>query len=115
MTICEPGDIVLVRFPFTDLTSAKKRPAVVISPPEFPLRHGDFLVIALTSQPQKSAIEVHRWSESGLPRKTWLKPILATLSQDVIQRKLGQLHRDDFPGVMQTLSVMIAGEFWLPR
>ncbi len=40
MTTYEPGAVVLVRFPFTNLTAAKKRPAVVVSPQEFSRRHG---------------------------------------------------------------------------
>jgi mRNA-degrading endonuclease toxin of MazEF toxin-antitoxin module len=47
MTPFEPRDTVLVRFPFTDLTAVKKRPAVIISPAEFTRRHGDVVLIAL--------------------------------------------------------------------
>ena len=42
-----PGDVVLVRLPFTDLTSSKKRPALVLSPPQFSTQHGDIVVLAL--------------------------------------------------------------------
>jgi hypothetical protein len=35
MTVYDPGDVVLVRLPFTGLTSSKKRPAVVVSRREF--------------------------------------------------------------------------------
>jgi hypothetical protein len=31
MTPFEPGDVVLVRFPFTDLTAVKKRPALIVA------------------------------------------------------------------------------------
>jgi len=33
MTSYDTGDIVLVRYPFTDLTTSKKRPADILSPP----------------------------------------------------------------------------------
>ena len=52
MIASKPGDIVLVRFPFTDLSAAKQRPALVISPDAYAVRHGDVVVLALTSRPQ---------------------------------------------------------------
>ena len=47
----EPGTIVLVKFPFTDFSSTKKRPAVVISPILYGARYGDTVVVPLTSSP----------------------------------------------------------------
>jgi mRNA interferase MazF len=44
------GDVVLVPFPFTDLTSSKRRPALVISPDAFNDQMKDVVVAAITSQ-----------------------------------------------------------------
>ena len=44
------GDIVLVSFPFTDLSSSKRRPALVVSPDTFNERMQDLVLAAITSQ-----------------------------------------------------------------
>jgi mRNA interferase MazF len=44
------GDIVLVSFPFTDLTFAKRRPALVVSPDIFNEINEDLILLAVTSQ-----------------------------------------------------------------
>jgi len=41
------NDIILVRYPFTDLSSSKVRPAVVVSAPH---SSDDFFVVPLTSK-----------------------------------------------------------------
>ena len=46
------GDIVLVPFPFTDLSSTKKRPALVVSPDKFNEHAQDVVLVAITSQPR---------------------------------------------------------------
>lgn len=43
------GSVVLVAFPFTDLTATKVRPALVLSTPEFHRRHGDVILAAISS------------------------------------------------------------------
>ncbi len=50
----EFGDIVLVPFPFTDQTTTKKRPAVVVSSSEYQHQRPDVVVMAVTSQMQPS-------------------------------------------------------------
>ena len=48
------GDIVLVPFPFTDLSFTKKRPALVVSPDKFNEHAQDVVLVAITSQPSDS-------------------------------------------------------------
>jgi mRNA interferase MazF len=43
------GDIVLIPVPFTDLSSTKRRPVIVISRNEYNLSSSDVLVVAMTS------------------------------------------------------------------
>jgi len=42
-------DIILIPIPFTDLTSQKKRPAIIISNNNYNETHEDIVVVALTS------------------------------------------------------------------
>jgi mRNA interferase MazF len=44
------GDVVLVPFPFTDLTAVKQRPALIISADVFNSTRDDVVVVAVTSQ-----------------------------------------------------------------
>ena len=44
------GDVVLVPFPFTDQTAAKKRPAVVVSSELYNRARPDIILMAITSQ-----------------------------------------------------------------
>ena len=47
----EQGDIVLVPVPFTDLSSQKRRPVIVISNDAYNRASPDVIVIAMTSNP----------------------------------------------------------------
>ena len=50
---CDPGTVVLVRFPFTNLETHKKRPAVIVSPATYAERYGDVVIAPLTSVDQQ--------------------------------------------------------------
>jgi mRNA interferase MazF len=93
-TIAQPGDVVLVRFPFTDLTTAKLRPAVVIA------THGDDLTIAgIFSGPQpprETWISLNSqdptFSQTGLKTTSVIKAErIAVIEQSIVVRKLGSL------------------------
>lgn len=48
-TLYQQGDIVVVRFPFTDLSQTKKRPALIVSNAQVN-QTGDYLMVQITSQ-----------------------------------------------------------------
>jgi len=48
------GDIVLIPIPFTDLSSQKRRPVIVVSNAEYNRTAPDVVVVAMTSNPTSS-------------------------------------------------------------
>ncbi len=109
-TAYEAGDVVLVRFPFTDLSSQKRRPAVVIFSGAEESRYRDLIVMALTSRlaakSQPGEYRLHDWPSAGLLLPTMTKPLLATLSASMIVRRLGTLAPVDRQGVAIVLSFL---------
>lgn len=111
MTLYKPGDVVLVLFPFTDLESFKKRPALVLSTEAYQRKHKDVIILALTSQSQPSRENQIHWQRAGLPKPTWLKPVVATISLNLISRQLGHLDRSDWGKVTKELYTSIDQSF----
>ncbi len=64
------GDVLLVPFPFTDQTGTKKRPAIVINSMTYSHRHGDLILMAITSRIRKplnfGELEIIEWQKAGL-------------------------------------------------
>jgi len=113
MTRYDPGDIVLMRFPFSDLSTSKQRPALVLSSRRFAARQGDVVVLAMTSQPSTEAkLRLAQWRSSGLPKPTCLKPVIGTLAATLVLRRLGKLHPDDHPCVGHALRLLIHADFF---
>ncbi len=72
------GDIVLVSFPFTDLTSSKRRPALIISPDSFNAAGEDLVLAAITSHitddPIRSNSPALIFQKAGFPRNRSSRP-----------------------------------------
>ncbi len=89
--IYNPGDIVLIPFPFSDLSTLKKRPVLVLNNFD---RFGDFLSLPLTSQYHSLAIELNSryLKEGGLPKTSWLRyDKIFTLHEDSVIKKVAVL------------------------
>lgn len=98
MTLFNSGDVVLIGFPFTDLSGLKQRPALIISSSWYNEKRQDVILSAITSQiPTKIAKDEHLFSPNeqklaGLPKKSIVKVgKIITLDQRLIRKKLGHL------------------------
>ena len=86
------GDVVVVPFPFTDLQSSKRRPAVVLAT----FARGDLLICQITSRseshPTAVAIGTDDFLRGGIDRPSVALPHrLVTVHEAVILRSAGTL------------------------
>ena len=106
------GDVVLVPFPFTDQTAAKRRPAVVVSSDAYHHERPDVIVVAVTSRSGRPAarigdVLIEEWREAGLLKASLIKPIFTTVEQTLILRKLGALQQEDVVGLRKALQEVL--------
>ena len=103
------GELILVPFPFTDQTGSKKRPAVVISSTGYNLTRRDVVIMAVTSQLKASGALgetfVSDWKVAGLLKPSAIKPVITTIEQSLVLRRLGVLAAGD----QQNLKDAMAG------
>jgi len=105
------GDVVLVRFPFTDQSSAKQRPAVVINSTSYGQQRPDVILMAITSQVHPSTTvgeaTLADWKGVGLLKASVLKPIVTTVEKRLIRRQLGKLGAADLQRLDACLREML--------
>jgi mRNA interferase MazF len=99
------GDVVLLPFPFTDLSATRTRPAVVVSVPEFTQAAGDFMVAMITSVRHTTVYdyELQDWQAARLLRPSWVRAKLATLDPALVRHQPGRLSERDLSEVEQRL------------
>ena len=92
----EQGEIVLVPFPFTDLSSIKKRPVLVLSTNEYNRKHEDIITCGITSNLKDKECSILLINEELvrgiLPKESRIKvDKLFTLEKGIVQKKFGKV------------------------
>lgn len=92
-------DVVVVPFPFTDKTTTKRRPALVLSNSDhFNNRIGHSVMAMITSAQHSGSpldIEISDLDAAGLPAPSLVRMKLFTLDHRLVVRSCGTLARID--------------------
>lgn len=84
------GDIVLLRFPFTDGQAIKRRPALIVND----YNDGDIIVCRITSQIYNTNKDVYieNWEKSGLRLPSVIRiHKIATLEKNMVDIVMGKI------------------------
>ena len=87
---CSRNDVVLLPIPFTDLTSLKVRPAIVIG------RKGpDLFLVPVSSVLSNTDFPIQEWQAAGLSVASGVKAQLATVEERLVVKIIGALDSAD--------------------
>ncbi|MDQ2088221.1 type II toxin-antitoxin system PemK/MazF family toxin [Herbivorax sp. ANBcel31] len=107
------GDILLIPLPFSDLTSNKKRPVLVLSNDKYNAITDDLIVVAVTSNIENKYSEI-KLTNNGMQAGS-LKidscirvDKIYTLSQDIVVKKFGRVKIEILNDVRLKLNQIIS-------
>ena len=95
---CSRNDVVLLPIPFTDLTSRKVRPAIVVGG-----SGADLFLVPISSVIANTDFPLNEWSAAGLNAPSGVKAQLATVEEKLVVKVVGQLAGKD----VQTLNAQL--------
>ena len=104
------GQVVLVQFPFSDLTASKLRPAVVLAE----AGRGDWILCQITSKSYSDSravsLDAGDFASGSLRVASYARPAkLFTAHFSLISNQVGELQAAKFSGVRDAVVRMIQG------
>ncbi len=107
----EAFDVVVVPFPFTDRSTTKRRPALVLSDARAFNKKVSQSVLAMITSARNSDwpldVAIEDLDSAGLPSASVVRMKLFTLDDQLVIRKAGALAETDRKGVVATLRQLL--------
>ena len=102
------GMVVTVRFPFSDLSNSKKRPAVVLAPSD----RGDWILCQITSNAYADAdavtLEDADFSQGSLQKTSYARPgKIFTANESLMASEVGQLKNESLRKVSEAVIALL--------
>jgi len=97
------NEVLLVRYPFSDLTAAKIRPALVVNAPH---ASDDYFIVPLTSRTDRlgaGEFVMADWQTAGLNLPSAVKRGLYTVHGSLVLKSVGHLSPRDAQQVERSL------------
>ena len=97
------NEIILVRYPFSDLTGSKVRPAIVVNAPH---TSQDLFIVPLTSRTtalRSGEFVLAGWKRAGLNVETAVKRGIFTIDQKLVLKSIGVLQNADAENLESSL------------
>jgi mRNA interferase MazF len=109
--IYNPGDIVLINYPYTSATAAKRRPAVIVSNAQYNDIRNEFVAMPITSQMDRTDFPgdtvIMDWNKTGLRKPGITKGILFTLEEHIIVKLIGHMTHQDLESIRISLKEIL--------
>jgi mRNA interferase MazF len=106
--MCQQSEVVLLPFPFSDLSAHKKRPVLILKDENI---QGDFLAIQITSKPGYAGalvLEQKDFRLGLLPKKSFVRPDkLITLNKTLVVQRIGILTGEAFARIMESVCIYL--------
>ena len=99
---CSRNDVVLLPIPFTDLTSRKVRPAVVVG-----RNGGDLFLVPVSSVLANTDFPLKDWRVAGLNVPCGIKAQLATVEERLAVKSVGALSAADRQALNERLRIWL--------
>ena len=87
---CSRNDVVLLPIPFTDLTSGKVRPAIVIG-----RKGSDLFLVPVSSVLSNTDFPLQEWRAAGLNVASGVKAQLSTVEERLVVKIIGTIASPD--------------------
>ena len=109
----ESGEIVLVPFPFTNLSQSKRRPVLVLSNSSHNIVSEDFVCCGITSNLNNKnysiLLESSDLEEGTIPKKSRIKfDKIFTLEKSLVVKRLGKINSKKMNMVQNSLSSLLS-------
>lgn len=107
-----PFDVVLVPFPFTDLSRTKQRSCLILAATKPKGLNERYVVAMMTSHLRGlsfvSDVVLQEWKNTGLPKPTLVRLAkVVTIERKLIRRKIGRLRASDQKAVERRLPISV--------